>query len=263
MVERYWDTLYSLEDDDGIATKVAPLTGLNGLDGDGTLIQPIKKVPITKSGTNGSYATYHYDQALSLSQIKDEDLRARRLESGVVTIEQFTAAVNESGGGFYIQLIADIRETLSELEALMGVLSERAGHAAPPSSSIRNALTTTLESVEHFSKELVERERQAAERRELATTEQTRMGNGTEAGHGQFIASGGPIRSREDALRLLDEVAEFFGKYEPHSPICTSLKETVRRARMPFPDLLRELLPDASSWRSALSSAGIKPPPES
>jgi type VI secretion system protein ImpA len=145
----------------------------------------------------------------------------------------------------------------------MSVLNERAGHAAPPTSAIRNALTATLESVEHFSKDLVERERQAAERREGSTTDQRRTGTGMQPGHGQFIASEGPIRSREEALRLLDEVAEFFGKYEPHSPICTSLKETVRRARMPFPELLRELLPDTNAWRSALSSAGIKPPPDS
>jgi type VI secretion system protein ImpA len=143
------------------------------------------------------------------------------------------------------------------------VLNERARHSAPPSSAIRNALTTTLESVEHFSKELVDRERRAAELREASTTDQPHVGNGLQAGGQQFIASGGPIRSREEALRLLDEVAEFFGKHEPHSPICTSLKETVRRARMPFSELLRELLPDTASWRSALSSAGIKPPPDS
>src|SRR5262245_34608695 len=32
LIERYWDSLYSLEDEEGVATKVAPLTGLNGLD---------------------------------------------------------------------------------------------------------------------------------------------------------------------------------------------------------------------------------------
>jgi type VI secretion system protein ImpA len=261
LIERFWDTLHSLEDEEGIATTVAPLSGLNGLDGDGTLIQPIRKVPLTKPGPNGAYAAYHYEQALSLSQIKDEEARARRMEGGAVTLEQFTAAVNESGGAFYIHLLADIRGCLTELEALMTVLKERAGHDAPPSSAIRNALNATLESVDRFSRHLVEREHQAAERNAVVTTEQKRTGNGMQPG--SFFASDGQIRSREEALRLLDEVAEFFGKYEPHSPIGTSLKEIVRRARMPFSDLLRELLPDMAAWRSALSSAGIKPPPES
>jgi type VI secretion system protein ImpA len=262
LIERYWDTLYSLEDDEGIATKVAPLTGLNGVDGDGTLIQPIKKVPVTKPGANGTYAAYHYEQALSLSQIKDDDVRARRMESGMVTVEQFKSAVNESGGPFYVDLLADIGDSLSELEAFTTVLNERAGHAAPPVSAIRNVLTATLESVGHFSKDLVEQERLAAERKEASTTDQKRAGNGLEPGHGQFAAFEGQFRSREEALRLLDEVAEFFGRYEPHSPIGSSLKETVRRARMPFSELLRELVPDTAAWRGALSSAGIKPPPE-
>src|SRR2546425_1256477 len=39
--ERYWDGLYPVPDEEGVATRVAPLTGLNGEDADGTLIAPI------------------------------------------------------------------------------------------------------------------------------------------------------------------------------------------------------------------------------
>jgi len=69
------------------------------------------------------------------------------------------------------------------------------------------------------------------------------------------------VRGREEALRTLQQVAEYFRKNEPHSPISTSLDEIVRRAKMPFAELLAELLPDDTAWRSALTSAGIKPPP--
>ena len=61
-------------------------------------------------------------------------------------------------------------------------------------------------------------------------------------------------------LIVLLEVADYFSKYEPHSPISTSLQEIVRRGRLPFSQLLAELLPDTTAWRSALTSAGITPP---
>ena len=41
LAERYWDGLFPLPDDYGIETRVAPVTGLNGRDGNGSLIQPL------------------------------------------------------------------------------------------------------------------------------------------------------------------------------------------------------------------------------
>src|SRR5215469_3704076 len=61
LVETYGDKLHSLHDEEGIATFVAPLTGLNGIEGEGTLIQPIRKVKLT-AGDAGSFAAYHFAQ---------------------------------------------------------------------------------------------------------------------------------------------------------------------------------------------------------
>ena len=114
-------------------------------------------------------------------------------------------------------------------------------------------LTAVRDTVAAFSLELVERARAAAA--------QGSAGAEGAAGATAAGASGGSVRGREEALRTLQQVAEYFRKNEPHSPISTSLDEIVRRAKMPFAELLAELLPDDTAWRSALTSAGIKPPP--
>ena len=42
LVERFWDDLYPLPDeDDGLYARVAPLAGLNGQEGEGLLIRPV------------------------------------------------------------------------------------------------------------------------------------------------------------------------------------------------------------------------------
>src|SRR5581483_9147750 len=47
LIEQFWDGLYPLPDEEGLATRVAPLTSLNGDDAEGTLIAPIALVPLT------------------------------------------------------------------------------------------------------------------------------------------------------------------------------------------------------------------------
>jgi type VI secretion system protein ImpA len=72
----------------------------------------------------------------------------------------------------------------------------------------------------------------------------------------------GPIASREDALKRLDEVAKWFRRTEPHSPLAYTLDEAVRRGRMTLPELLAEIVPDYATRSTILTSLGIKPPSE-
>lgn len=251
LVERYGDTFWSLEDDEeGAATRFAPLAGLNGVGTEGTLLQPIRKVPVAMSQEGSVFAPYHYDDARAIAQIEDADTRARREAGAAVTMERFMAAVETTGGQFYVDLMADIDEALAALAALGAVLQERVGRDAPPLTDIRSALSAVHDTVEYFSKDIVARTL-------------VREGPGVEPDSGATGTkrrSGGGVGGREEALRTLLQVAEYFKQHEPHSPIATSLEELVRRARLPFSELLAELVPDPAAWRAALTSAGIKPP---
>jgi len=253
LVEQYWDTLFSLEDEEGVATKVAPLTVLNGIDGAGTLLQPIRKIALTRAVGEGPFLVYQYEQAVKLAESHKEG-------NGAVKLETFMAAANASGGPFYVAMVEDIQESIAELENLSSALDERAGRDAPPTSAIRGVLASTLEMVQSFARDLIARATQIATR---DTTEVVAAGNGGDvhSGTGAVRLNGG-VHNREEALRVLLQIAEYFRQNEPQSPVGTTLEELVRRARMPFSDLLLELLADKSAWRSALTSAGIKPPPE-
>ncbi|TVS20341.1 MAG: type VI secretion system protein TssA [Planctomycetaceae bacterium] len=56
-------------------------------------------------------------------------------------------------------------------------------------------------------------------------------------------SSSGEIRNREDVLRMLDKICEFYEKHEPSSPVPLLLKRAKRVATMTFLELLRELTP--------------------
>ena len=72
LVDNFWEGLYPLEDEDGLETKVAPMTGLSGEGPPGTLIAPLKRVPITEPRSYEPFATYHVEMANEMEGLADE-----------------------------------------------------------------------------------------------------------------------------------------------------------------------------------------------
>jgi type VI secretion system protein ImpA len=50
--------------------------------------------------------------------------------------------------------------------------------------------------------------------------------------------------SREQAFKSILQLADYFKKTEPHSPVAYLLEKAVRWGKMPLPRLLRELIKD-------------------
>ena len=67
------------------------------------------------------------------------------------------------------------------------------------------------------------------------------------------------METREDMLRHLVRIADFFRRTEPHSPLAYTLDDAVRRGRLTWPDLLAEIVPDENARRNMLIQLGIKP----
>lgn len=66
----------------------------------------------------------------------------------------------------------------------------------------------------------------------------------------------GDIRSREDALRLLDKVCDYLERHEPSNPAPLLIKRAKRLMTMSFVDILRDMAPE--SIPNVESIAGIK-----
>src|SRR5262249_8141478 len=72
-------------------------------------------------------------------------------------------------------------------------------------------------------------------------------------------APAGPIRSRDAALDRLREVADFFRRTEPHSPVPYLIQRAINWSRMSFQELLIELVKDENSRMEISSTLGIRP----
>jgi type VI secretion system protein ImpA len=250
LIEQFWDGLYPLPDDDGIETRVGPLTSLNGEDSEGTLIAPIAQVPLTEGGgSTGPFASYHYQSASTLEQV-DAEAREKRIQQGAVTLAQLEKAASDSSVAFFVNLVDDLKACRGEFDGLCAALDARCDGKAPPSSNIRGALTGCVDAVMALARDKLPRE-QAEEAGESPS--------GAAGGNGRAPAAD-TFRQREDALQSLLKVAEFFRRTEPHNPVSYALEQAVRWSRMTLPELLVELIPDESSRGALFKQVGIRPP---
>ncbi|MGH7156077.1 MAG: type VI secretion system protein TssA, partial [Acetobacteraceae bacterium] len=71
----------------------------------------------------------------------------------------------------------------------------------------------------------------------------------------------GPLMNSDDSMRTLGEIAAWFRRTEPHSPMAYTLEEAIRRGRLTWPELLAELVADPTARNAILNSLGIRPPP--
>jgi type VI secretion system protein ImpA len=251
LAEQFWDGLYPLPDEDGLETRVAPLTGLNGGDAEGTLINPIARVPLTAGDSAGPFGYWHYQQAGTVGQLVDEDARAKRLQQGAVSLEMFEKAVAETPAAFFTNLVADLTECRDEFARLCAVLDDKCGRQAPPASNIRSALTACLDTVTTMARaKLVE-----ATPPEESPTPGTAAASAA-AANGQPTAVGA-LHTRDDAFRTLSQVAEFFHRNEPHTPISYALEQAVRWGKMRLPELLADLIPDEAARQFFFTRVGI------
>lgn len=258
LVETYWDGLFPAEDEDGLITKVAPVTGLNGEDGDGTLIMPIKRVPITVAGAMDPLTVWHYQQARELDMLEDETRREQRISAGAVTRAQFEAAVHETGTAFYEALLDDLTEARAAYEQLIGLLDEKCEQDSPPASRIRETLDDSLSIVRLIAREVLliadhdsESDDEAAGN---ADPDAAAPGGQTRGGP----AMTGAISSREEAFKVLEKVADYFRRAEPHSPLSYLVNKAVRWGRMDLSRLAAELMPDDEARREYSKLTGVE-----
>jgi type VI secretion system protein ImpA len=226
MVRQYWDSLHSIKDEEDPTAKGEPIAGLNGRDRDGALVVALRKVPMTTTTSTEPYTFY----------VCEELHRKERLE-------EVKTHCRAGPKEFYVDMVDDIVESRAAYGELADLLREKMEENAPPTSRIAEL----LESIEQMARRITGIVEGGAE--------------GEQAGEGGVAVGpgGAMVGSREQALQTLLNVADFFESREPQAPIAATLREAVRRARMPLQELLSELLPDEAARNLLLMNAGIRP----
>jgi type VI secretion system protein ImpA len=87
-------------------------------------------------------------------------------------------------------------------------------------------------------------------------------GNQDTHADGSSAAAGGqkgPLRSRAQALQQLRDVAAFFRRTEPHSPVAYLAEKAVKWGDMPLHEWLRKVVKDQGSMSYLHELLGVEP----
>jgi len=255
LIEKYWNDLYPLPDEDGIETRVASLAGLNGEGAEGVLIVPIRNVPITQGNEPGPFSFWKYQQALEVEKTIDEEAKTDKASKLGFSNDDVERAVAESSEEFFVNTRDDLRIAIDTYRKIDSMLDEHCGNNdAPPVSNIINILEDCLGTVNHIGRYKIPSE--ASTDNEAGSVDVSADASSDASKQGGEVS--GPVKSREEAFKKLTEISEYFRKTEPHSPISYILKRAVKWGDMPLEDLIRELIPDSSSRDFYGSLTGIQ-----
>lgn len=266
-VEQFWEHLHPMpgpdDDEDPVEYKVSQLAGLNGTDSDGVLIVPLRNVALIESDEFGPLSLWQYNLASKIATEGDPDTRQRRLESsGTVSIEQFEKAMLATPPDELAARAEIIGQAIEELVGMDQAFDERCRAEdgtsyAPPTSTMRAVLEECRTCLGLYLKRV-----RPGGGIDEAAAEADSDAAGTAPSAGKTAGGGGsgPLQSREDAFRMLQQVADFFRRTEPHSPVSYALEQAVRWGRLPLPELLRDLINDESVRSEVYRRTGIPPP---
>ncbi|MFT7185000.1 MAG: type VI secretion system protein ImpA [Pseudohongiellaceae bacterium] len=254
LVENFFDNIYPLPDEDGIETRVYPLIGLNGEDGSGTLILPLKNAPLSES--DDTPFTYNlYSRCIEAEKVTDVEAKRQRQNEIGITLEEINKQVNASSIAYYQALIEDLEAGLTHFNNMTSLLDTKCGLAdSPPSSAIKKTLEAVLDAIKLLTKtKLAVTPETSNEAEPLSQNAQDNAANTLQ----QPSMSVGAINSRADALNQLLLVANYFRQTEPHSPLCGALERVVEWGNMSLQELMMALIPDASARANYTQLTGI------
>jgi type VI secretion system protein ImpA len=69
---------------------------------------------------------------------------------------------------------------------------------------------------------------------------------------------GGEISTRDDVIRLLDRLCEYYGKFEPSSPIPLLLQRAKRLVAKDFMEIVRDMTPSGVAEAELLGGVAKK-----
>ena len=258
LLEHFWDSLYPEVDDGDLEARANCVSWL-----DRTLAGSIKEVPITKSlgGEGRSYAEWDqsrkFDIPESLEGMEYEQLeRVNQLkqqagEEGKITSEQWRAAKNGTRRAFYEELNTMLGECWHEYQLLDRAVDEKFGRQTPGLGQLK----TSLDDIRSLVDKLV-KEKRLLEPDPITAEEGGTPGTGPGS---EGAGATGPVRTRQEALRRLAEVADYFRRAEPHSPVSYLVQRAIKWGQMPLESWLEDVIKNDGVLQELRETLGIKP----
>jgi type VI secretion system protein ImpA len=239
MCERYWDGMFPLPDDsDGHEQRSGNLAWLLA-----RTPQLVRQMPVSEDGT---VAMADFDAARqrmnAASQGAADPWAVQGGTEAGPGLAELDAARRRNSPAFNDRLLDDARYCLASLAQLQAVADAKLGADGPAFGAARDAILNAIDFIEPLAPGAAvdEKERPAPPA-------------GGEAAPGSLLG-------RAQALAQLRQVADFFRRTEPHSPVAYLADKAAHWGEMPLHVWLRSVLKDPGALANIEEMLGTAGP---
>lgn len=229
MLQRYWDDVHpqlDAEDNNDPTFRINSLMQLNSADG---FVASVERAVLVSSRALGKF-----------------NLRDIRLASGEISRAAGDDA--ETPDPTHIDaafLDCELDELTGNAEAIGNCMTALGEIGTYCQDQVGTEFAPDLSDLEARLKTLGGVLNEQLSRRGVAVEDDGETSSGTLEAPAAGVP--GEIRSREDAIRALDKVSDYFKKNEPSSPVPMLLQRSKRLISMDFMEILRDLTPQGVS----------------
>jgi type VI secretion system protein ImpA len=259
--ERFWDHLYPEIDEEDLDARANALSLM-----DRQAAIAIKEVQITNasSAANFSYLQYEdskqYDIPEDVSSLEAEQrerieiLRAQIAEEHKLTTEDWAKAKASTRRAFFEDVQALLDECWDEYQSLDAVMDEKFGRQTPGLGELKKTLDAIRSLIGNIVKEKRISEPYPHELEQSDNAAGEEEDDSSSAAVGPVTA----IKARQDALRRLGEVADYFRRNEPHSPVSYLVQRAIKWGQMPLEMWLEDVIKDGLVLGSLRETLGLQ-----
>jgi type VI secretion system protein ImpA len=247
--ENFWETMFPEVDEGDMEARANAISFM-----DTQTSFAIKEATITQ-GDGYSFLDwedskkYVFPENMDVLETADQQryqaLRAQAEKENRVTDEIWKRTISVSRRAFYEDLVLIIAECWAEYKEINRIIEEKFDvRQMPGLSNLKKALEEVQTQVNILL--TLKREEEPDEADEADSEEEQIVGeDGTiVAGTSGIAGTSGAIQGRADALKRLTQLADFFRKTEPHSPISYLVGRAVKWGNMPLETWLQDVIKD-------------------
>lgn len=231
LLERYWEGIHPRLDPDEDDDPTMRMNALAPLVDPEAMVRDLRSAFLVDSRQHGTVMVR--DAEIALGKLPQRDEGEPVSQGKIETILSAVAAEDPGIGG-------RIEETFVAAKALSALLADKVGPDRAPDFK---PLLATLYAVQQVCPSMEE----AGPAGEVTA-------GGAVGGEARPIS--GDIRTRQDALVMIDKIVAYFERNEPTNPAPLLLKRAKRLMNMSFVDIIKDMVPDSMSQIETIAGLG-------
>jgi type VI secretion system protein ImpA len=236
-LERYWDSIHPQLDPEDDNDPTARVNIIGSLCDPQTMLLGIRQAPLVQSRGFGRFG-------LRDIAIASGEMPAPAGMETPPTMQAIEGAFLDTSLEDLEATATAVRSAAEQARAIESVVTEKVG--ASNAASLDQLSRLLKEAGKAIDTRLAARGGSVAEGAAVAVNGRAVNGHALNGGTAPLSVTG-QLQSREDVMRMLDKICEYYARVEPSSPVPLLLQRAKKLVPMSFMEIMQDLIPDGVS----------------